>query len=82
MEVAVFFACSYFRNISIQSKRFRSKTISIIFSKYFTVDSKTKNGLNRYVYNFSVDYNTIGVNDIIDIHKFLLKKRNIKQCLD
>ena len=30
--------------------------------------------LHGYVYNFSVDYDTIVVNDILDIHKYLLKK--------
>ena len=35
-----------------------------------------KNGLNEYVYDFSVDYNAI--DDILDIHKYLMKKHNIK----
>ena len=33
-------------------------------------------GLNGYVY-VSVDYNAIAVNDIKDIHKYLMKKNNI-----
>ena len=36
-----------------------------------------KTGLNRYVYNFSVDYDAIAVDDILDIHKVLLKKIEI-----
>ena len=40
-----------------------------------------KTGLNGYVYNFSVDYNTIDTSNIIDIHKYLIKKHGIK-CLD
>ena len=28
--------------------------------------------LNGYMYNFSVDYNTIDVSDIINIHKYLM----------
>ena len=37
-----------------------------------------KTGLNRYVYNFSVDYNIIDTSNIIDIHKYLKKKHDIK----
>ena len=28
----------------------------------------------RYVYDFSVDYDAISVDDIKDIHKYLMKK--------
>ena len=31
-----------------------------------------KTGLNKYVYDLSIDYNTIGVSDIVDIHKYLI----------
>ena len=41
-----------------------------------------KTGLNEYVYDFSVDYNAIGVDDILDINKYLMKKHEIKKCLD
>ena len=34
-------------------------------------------GLNGYDYDFSVDYNAIAVDDILDIHKYLMKKNNI-----
>ena len=37
-----------------------------------------KTGLNGYVYDFSVDYNAIAVADILDIHRYLMKKHNIK----
>ena len=33
-------------------------------------------GLNGYVYDFSVDY-AIAVDDIKDLHKYLMKKNNI-----
>ena len=36
-----------------------------------------KTGLNGYVYGFSVDYDAIAVDDILDIHKYLMKKNNI-----
>ena len=34
-------------------------------------------GLSGYVYGFSVDYDAIAVDDIKDIHKYLMKKNNI-----
>ena len=34
--------------------------------------------LNEYAYDFSVDYNTIDVSDIVDIHKYFMKKHNVK----
>ena len=34
-------------------------------------------GLNGYVYDFSVDYDAIAVDDILDIHKYLMKKNNM-----
>ena len=36
-----------------------------------------KIGLNGYVYDFNVDYDAIAVNDILDIHKYLIKKNGI-----
>ena len=36
-----------------------------------------KAGLNGYVYDLSVDYYAIAVDDILDIHKYLMKNNNI-----
>ena len=30
-----------------------------------------------YVYDFSIDYDATDVDDIVDIHKYLMKKNNI-----
>ena len=46
-------------------------------SKDFSEDNMKKTGLKEYVYNFSVDYNAIVVTDILDIHKYLMKKNGI-----
>ena len=35
-----------------------------------------KTEFNAYVYDFSVDYDAIAVDDIKDIHKYLMKKKN------
>ena len=46
-------------------------------SKDWSVNILKKAGLNGYVYDFSVDYDAIVVDDILDIHKYLMKKNNI-----
>ena len=33
-----------------------------------------KAGLTGYVYDFSADYNAIAVDDVKDIHNYLIKK--------
>ena len=46
-------------------------------SKDWSVDNMKKTGFNGYVYDFSVDYDATDVDDIKDIHKYLMKKNNI-----
>ena len=46
-------------------------------SKDWSVDNMKKTGLNGYVYDFSVDYDAIAVDDILDIHNYLMKKNDI-----
>ena len=46
-------------------------------SKYGSTDDMKKTGFNGYVYGFSVDYDATDVDDIKDIHKYLMKKNNI-----
>ena len=36
-----------------------------------------KTGLHGYVDNFSADYDAIADDDILDIHKYLIKKNGI-----
>ena len=43
-------------------------------SKDWSVGNMKKTGLKDYVYDFSVDYNAIAVADLLDIHKYLMKK--------
>ena len=47
-------------------------------SKDFSVDNMKNTGLNGYVYDFSADYDAIAVDDILEIHKYLMKKNNMK----
>ena len=37
-----------------------------------------KPGLNGHVYNFSVEYRAFDINDITNIHKYLMKKDDMK----
>ena len=46
-------------------------------SKDWSVDNMKRTGVNGYVYDFSVDYDAIAVDDILDIHKYLMKKNDI-----
>ena len=44
-------------------------------SKDWTHDNKKKTGFSGYIYDFSTDYNVINKSDILDIHKYLMKKK-------
>ena len=46
-------------------------------SKDGSVDNTKRTGFNGYVYNFSVDYDAIAVDDILDIHKYLMKTNDM-----
>ena len=46
-------------------------------SKDWFVYNMKKTGFNGSVYDFSVDYDAVTVDDIKDIHKYLMKKNNI-----
>ena len=43
-------------------------------SKEWSVDNMKKTGFTGYVYDFSVDYDSVEVDDIKNVHKYLLKK--------
>ena len=50
--------------------------------KDFTKDKMSENSLDGIVYDFSVDHNAIKKENIFNIHNYLMKKHNIKKCLD
>ena len=43
-------------------------------SKDWSADNMKRSGLHGYVYDFSVDYEAVAVDNIVDIHKYLMKK--------
>ena len=65
--------------------KFKAKNSEIVasplrlgnISKDLSVDNMKKTGFNSYVYDFSNDYEATDVNDIKDIHKYLLKKNDM-----
>ena len=46
-------------------------------SNDWPVDNMKRRGLNGYIFDFSVDYDAIAVDDILDIHNYLRKKNDI-----
>ena len=46
-------------------------------SKDWLVDNMKKTGFTGYVYDFSADYNVVTLDDIKDIHNYLMKKNDI-----
>ena len=47
-------------------------------SKYFSPLNATNTGFYGYIYDFSVNYGVIANDKILDIHKYLMEKNNIK----
>ena len=78
-------ANSYLFVNSTEIIKFKAKDSNIIatplclgnISKDWSVDSMKDTGLNGYVYDFSVAFDAIAVDDIKDFHKYLMKKNNI-----
>ena len=46
-------------------------------SKDWSLDNMKKTGFTGYVYDFSVDYSVTDVDDIKDIHKYLMEKTTV-----
>ena len=78
-------ANSYLFAHSTEIIKIRAKDSNIIatplclgnISKDWSVDNMKDTGLNGYVYDFNVDYDATSVDDIKDIHKYLMKKNDI-----
>ena len=50
----------------------------IAIHKFKAKHNTKKTGLYVYVYDFSVEHDVIAFDDILDIHKYLMKKHNIR----
>ena len=71
--------------------KFKAKDFEIVaaplclgsISKDWSVDNLKRTGFNGYVYDSSIDYDAIAVDDILDIHKYLMQKKYDRiKCLD
>ena len=60
-------------------QNFKAKDSEIVgnISNDWSVGNMKKTGLNRYVYDFRVDFSDTAVDDISDIQKNLMKKNDI-----
>ena len=78
-------ANSYLFVNGIEIYKFKAKDSEIVasplclgnISKDWSTDNMKRTGFTGYVYDFSVDYNAIAVDDIKDIHNYLMKKNNM-----
>ena len=76
---------SYLFINGVEITKFKAKDSNIItnplclgnISKYWSVDNIKDAESNGYRYDFSVDYDATSVDDIKDIHKYIMKKNNI-----
>ena len=65
--------------------KFKAKDCEIVasplclgnISKDWSTDNMRKTSFTGYVYDFSVGYDAIGIDDIKDIHEYLMKKNNM-----
>ena len=53
--------------------------LNILSHGFMATDSREVS-LNENVYDFSVDYNSIDKSGMLNFHKYLLSKNNIKYC--
>ena len=78
-------ASSYLFVNGTKIHKFKAKDSEIVenlhclgnISEDFSADNMNKTELYGYAYDFNVDYSAIEVDDILDIHKHLMEKKNI-----
>ena len=78
-------ANSYFFVNGVEIIKFKEKDSEINaiplclenISRDFSVDNMKKTWLNGYLYDFSVDYVAIAVDDVLNIHEYLMKQNEM-----
>ena len=78
-------ANNYFFVNGIEIYKFKVKDSEIVatplrlgnISKDWSIDNMKKTGFNGYVFDFSVDYDATDVDDIKNIHTYLMRKNDI-----
>ena len=78
MEALIFY--SLIQQKYINSKQKKLNCIHCVQETFQIISQLItwKTRLNRNVYDFSIDYNIIDASNIINTHKYLIKKHNIK----
>ena len=69
----------------IEFYKFKAKDSEIVATPFclgniwkdWSIDNMKKTGFDGYMYDFSVDYGATDVDDVKDIHKYLMKKNDI-----
>ena len=75
-------ANSYLFVNSTEKYKFKAKDFELVasllclgnISKDWSTDNMKETRFNGYVYDFSVDDDATDIDDIVDIHKYLMKK--------
>ena len=78
-------ANSYFVVNGTEIHKFKAKDSEILttplclgkLSEHWSGDNMKRPGFSGYVYDFSVDHDAIAVDNILEIHKYLMKKNNM-----
>ena len=78
-------ANSYLFANSTEIYKFKAQDSEIVASPLYlgnisedwSTDNVKKTGFNRYVYDFSVNCDATSIDDIKNIHKYLMKKNNM-----
>ena len=78
-------ANSYFFVNDTEIYKFKAKDSEIVasplclgnISKNWSADNMKITGYNGYVYDFTVDFDAADVDDIVDIHNHLMKRKHI-----
>ena len=85
MRWIVIYLLTVLKNCKLKAKYFEINAAPLCLSnvlKDFLVNNMKKTELYGYVYDISVDCDSIDVVDILDFHRYLMKQREIKQCLN
>ena len=88
MEVAVFYLLMVQKFIYSKQKILKQvhiRCVWVIFHKIKPSESNLLKSLSvsnmKKIELYGVDYDSIDVDDVSDIYKYLMKKHNIKSCL-
>ena len=79
MEQTIIYLLMVQKCINLKQKiwNFSSSIMPRKHFKKLLVNNMKKVGLIGYVFDFSADYDAIAVDDILDIHKYLMKNNNM-----